>query len=208
VDLQPKLLRVLQEGEYERVGGSETIRVDVRVIAATNRDLPAAIETGRFRADLYYRLSVFPLRVPPLRDRVEDIPLLVRYFAQKYSARLGKRIPTVRPAMMQALQAYAWPGNVRELENVVERGVILTQGADLDLGGWLPTPTMTPPGRSPRTLAELERDHILATLQATGWQVSGEGGAAKLLGLKPTTLEARMKKLGITRRKRADPNIS
>jgi len=208
VDLQPKLLRVLQEGECERVGGSETIRVDVRVIAATNRDLPAAIETGRFRADLYYRLSVFPIRVPPLRDRAEDIPLLVRYFAQKYSSRLGKRTPTVAPAMMRALQASAWPGNVRELENVVERGVILTQGASLDLGGWLPTPTTSPPDLRIRTLAELERDHILATLQATGWRVSGEGGAAQLLGLKPTTLEARMKKLGIMRSKRAGPNIS
>jgi DNA-binding NtrC family response regulator len=139
---------------------------------------------------------------------MEDIPLLVRYFVQKYSSRLGKRIPTVAPAMIRALQAYAWPGNIRELENVVERGVILTQGADLDLGGWLPTRPTSPPGRRIRTLAAQEHDHILATLEATGWRVSGEGGAAQLLGMKATTLEARMKKLGITRPKRADPNIS
>ncbi len=199
-ELQPKLLRVLQEGECERVGGSETIRVDVRVIAATNRDLPHAMEAGRFRADLYYRLSVFPIPVPPLRERVEDIPLLVRYFAQKYSARLGKRIPTAGPATMRALQTYGWPGNVRELENVVERAVILTQGVDLDLSAWLPTPSTSPQGGNVRTLLEVERAHIAATLEATGWRVSGDGGAARLLGMKPTTLEARMKKLGIRRK--------
>jgi transcriptional regulator with GAF, ATPase, and Fis domain len=200
-ELQPKLLRVLQEGEFERVGGSHTMRVDVRVIAATNRDLEQAIQAGRFRADLYYRLSVFPIRLPPLRERPEDIPLLVGYFAQKYGRRLGKRIPSVPPATLQLLGAYPWPGNVRELENVLERALILSQGSHLDLGGWLPRPDTAPRERGPLTLEQLEREHILAVLEGTGWRVSGEGGAAGLLGMKPTTLEARMKKLGITRRR-------
>jgi formate hydrogenlyase transcriptional activator len=200
-ELQPKLLRVLQEGEFERVGGSHTIRVDVRVIAATNRDLEQAIQASRFRADLYYRLSVFPIRLPPLRERAEDIPLLVEYFAQKYSARLGKRIPTVLPATLQALGAYPWPGNVRELENVIERALILNQGAHMDLGGWLPRASTAPREAGTQSLEEIEREHILAVLEGAGWRVSGEGGAARLLGMKPTTLEARMKKLGITRRR-------
>ena len=199
LELQPKLLRVLQEGEFERVGGSHTIRVDVRVIAATNRDLEEAIHASRFRADLYYRLSVFPIRLPPLRERAEDIPLLVRYFAQKYGTRLGKRIPSVLPATLQVLRAYLWPGNVRELENVVERALILSQGAYMDLGGWLPRPSTAPREGETQTLEEVEREHILVVLEETGWRVSGEGGAARLLGTKPTTLEARMKKLGITR---------
>ena len=198
-ELQPKLLRVLQEGEFERVGGSHTIRVDVRVIAATNRDLEEAIHASRFRADLYYRLSVFPIRLPPLRERVDDIPLLVRYFAQKYGTRLGKRIPSVLPATLQVLEAYLWPGNVRELENVVERALILSQGAYMDLGGWLPRPGTAPREGETQTLEEVEREHILVVLEETGWRVSGESGAARLLGMKPTTLEARMKKLGITR---------
>jgi formate hydrogenlyase transcriptional activator len=200
-ELQPKLLRVLQEGEFERVGGSHTIRVDVRVIAATNRDLEQAIQASRFRADLYYRLSVFPIRLPPLRERAADIPLLVAYFALKYSRRLGKRIPSVLPAMLQVLEAYPWPGNVRELENVVERALILSQGAHMDLGDWLPRPSTAPGYGRTQTLEEIEREHILAVLEATGWRVSGEGGTARLLGMKPTTLEARMKKLGIARRR-------
>jgi formate hydrogenlyase transcriptional activator len=199
LELQPKLLRVLQEGEFERVGSPHPIRVDVRVIAATNRDLEQAIQAGRFRADLYYRLSVFPIRLPPLRERVEDIPLLVQYFTHRYAIRLGKRVPSVPAPTMETLQAYAWPGNVRELENVIERAVILSQGAHLDLGGWLPTPGASPRAGGTRTLEELEREHILAMLQMTGWKVSGERGAAKLLGMKPTTVEARMKKLGIRR---------
>jgi formate hydrogenlyase transcriptional activator len=201
LELQPKLLRVLQEGEFERVGGSHTIRVDVRVIAATNRDLEQAIQASRFRADLYYRLSVFPIRLPPLRERAEDIPLLVRYFAQKYGTRLGKRIPSVLPATLQGLGADLWPGNVRELENVIERALILSRGAHMDLGGWLPRPSTAPREGGAQTLEEIEREHILAVLEGTGWRVSGEGGAARLLGMKPTTLEARMKKLGITRRR-------
>jgi formate hydrogenlyase transcriptional activator len=200
-ELQPKLLRVLQEGEFERVGGSHTIRVDVRVIAATNRDLEQAIQASRFRADLYYRLSVFPIRLPPLRDRPEDIPLLIGYFAQKYGRRLGKRIPTVSPGALQLLGGYQWPGNVRELENVVERALILSQGTPLDLSGWLPRPSTAPPERGTQTLEQIEREHILAVLEGTGWRVSGDGGAASVLGMKPTTLEARMKKLRIARRR-------
>jgi transcriptional regulator with GAF, ATPase, and Fis domain len=173
--------------------------VDVRVIAATNRDLEEAIHASRFRADLYYRLSVFPIRLPPLRERAEDIPLLVRYFAQKYGARLGKRIPSVLPATLQVLGAYLWPGNVRELENVVERALILSQGAYMDLGGWLPRPSTALREGGTQTLEEIEREHILVVLEETGWRVSGEGGAARLLRMKPTTLEGRMKKLGITR---------
>jgi formate hydrogenlyase transcriptional activator len=199
LELQPKLLRVLQEGEFERVGSPHPIRVDVRVIAATNRDLEQAIQAGRFRADLYYRLSVFPIRLPPLRERREDIPLLVQYFTHRYATRLGKRVPSVPAPAIETLQAYAWPGNVRELENVIERAVILSQGAHLDLGGWLPTPAASPHAGGIRTLEELEREHILAMLEMTGWRVSGERGAATLLGMKPTTLEARMKKLGIRR---------
>jgi transcriptional regulator with GAF, ATPase, and Fis domain len=194
------LLRVLQEGEFERVGGHQTIRVDVRVIAATNRDLERAIRGSTFRADLYYRLSVVPIRLPPLRERGGDIPLLAGYFAQKHGTRLGKRVPSLLPATLRVLEAYPWPGNVRELENVVERALILSEGAQLDLGGWLPRPSPPPHEEGTQTLEEIEREHILTVLEGTGWRVSGERGAARLLGMKPTTLEARMKKLGIARR--------
>jgi formate hydrogenlyase transcriptional activator len=200
LELQPKLLRVLQEGEFERVGSPQTISVDVRVIAASNRDLEQAIQTGGFRADLYYRLSVFPIRVPPLRERTADIPFLVRYFTHRYATRLGRRIPSVPATAMEALQAYAWPGNVRELENVIERAVILTQGAHLDLSGWVSTSGPSPRSGGIRTLEELEREHIVAVLEVTGWRVSGARGAATLLGMKPTTLEARMRRLGIRRK--------
>ncbi len=200
-DLQVKLLRVLQEGEFERVGSSSTIKANVRVIAATNRDLETAVQEGRFRPDLYYRLSAFPIRLPPLRERAEDIPLLVKHFVGKYGARLGKRIDTIPQAVMDALLAYPWPGNVRELENVIERGVILSRSAQLELGEWPPKPVAVRGATRFPTLEELERDHIMAALELTGWRVSGGKGAAKLLGLKPTTLEARMKKLGITRRR-------
>jgi transcriptional regulator with GAF, ATPase, and Fis domain len=200
LELQPKLLRVLQEGEFERIGASHTTTVDVRVVAATNRDLETAVQEGRFRSDLYYRLNVFPIRLPPLRERTEDIPLLVRYLTLKYGSRLGKRISNATPAIMEVLQTYSWPGNVRELENVIERATILSAGVALDLGWW----PMTIGGRSreggTRTLEEVEREHILSVLKLTGWRVSGERGAAGHLGMKPTTLEARMKKLGITRK--------
>ena len=199
LELQAKLLRVLQAGEFQRVGGTATLRADVRVIGATNRDLEKAVQEGTFRADLYYRLNVFPIALPPLRERPGDIALLVRHFVQKFSQKLGKKIEAVSQATLDALAAYPWPGNVRELENVIERAVIVSQGPTLELGEWLPKPKASP-GEGPfLTLAETERQHILQALETTGWRVSGPRGAAVLLGLKPTTLEARMKKLGITR---------
>jgi formate hydrogenlyase transcriptional activator len=200
-DLQVKLLRVLQEGEFEWVGGAHTFKADVRVIAATNRDLAKAMQEGTFRQDLFYRLYVFPIPMPPLRERRADIPLLVKYFAIKYGKSFGKRIETIPQQTMANLQAYLWPGNVRELEHVIERAVIISQGSRLELGDWLPQPVATPRDLRLSTLAELERDHIIQVLELTGWRVSGEHGAAKVLGLKPTTLEARMKKSGIQRPK-------
>jgi formate hydrogenlyase transcriptional activator len=199
LELQPKLLRVLQEGEFERLGTSHTTTVDLRVITATNRDLERAVNEGRFRSDLYYRLNVFPIHLPPLRDRKEDIPLLVRYLAQRYGTRSGKRIPAVSQETLQVLQEYPWPGNVRELENVVERAMILSKGEGLDLAGALTTSRGGRREPGIRTLDDIQREYILTVLERTGWRVSGEQGAAELLGLKPTTLEARMKKLGITR---------
>lgn len=205
LDLQAKLLRVLQEGEFERVGGSQTLKTDVRIIAATNRDLEQRCREGLFRHDIYYRLNVFPIHSPPLRDRCEDIPLLVRHFVQKYAATLGKSIETVPLATLGRLQGYSWPGNVRELQHVIERAVIVTRGPSLEFGDWLREPTAevsVASGKTPvTTLEQMEREHILKTLDITGWRVSGEHGAARLLGLKPTTLEARMKKLGIERKR-------
>ncbi|MDG4555418.1 MAG: sigma-54-dependent Fis family transcriptional regulator [Candidatus Competibacter sp.] len=203
LDLQAKLLRVLQEGEFERVGGSQTLKTDVRVIAATNRDLEQRCREGQFRPDLYYRLNVFPIQSPALRDRREDIPLLVRHFVQKYAASLGKTIETVPLATLARLQAYSWPGNVRELQHVIERAVIVSRGATLEFGDWLrePTAEIGLGKASVTTLEEMEREHIVKMLEITGWRVSGENGAARLLGLKATTLEARMKKLGIERKR-------
>jgi PAS domain S-box-containing protein len=199
LDLQVKLLRVLQEGELERVGGSRTIKVDVRVIAATHKDLDAAVAEGRFRADLFYRLNVFPIRTPALRERREDVPALVRYFVMKYSSKMGKRIDTVPKSALDSLGAYAWPGNVRELANVLERSVIISRGTTLELGEWVTLPVEPIPVRRDPTLQELTRQRIIEALEETGWRVSGPRGAAQLLGLKATTLEARMKRLGITR---------
>jgi transcriptional regulator with GAF, ATPase, and Fis domain len=201
LDLQVRLLRVLQEGELERVGGTRTLRVDVRVIAATHHDLEEAVSAGIFRADLFYRLNVFPIRMPPLRERRDDIPLLVRHLAQKYSAKLGKRIERIPQAALDALTAYDWPGNIRELGNIIERSVIVSKGTTLELAEWTParqhtSGVVSEPGRA---LEEVERAHISAVLESTGWRVSGPRGAARVLGLKPTTLEARMKRLGITR---------
>jgi len=200
LDLQAKLLRVLQEGQFERVGGSQTIRVRVRVIAATNRDLEKALQVGTFREDLYYRLNVFPIQVPPLRDRKEDIPHLVRHLAMKYCAKFGKKIETIPQAKMKLLLACPWPGNIRELENVIERAVIVSRGPELDLGEWPPGAATIPRSLRTSTLAELEREHILRVLKATGWHVSGEKGAARILGIKRTTLQGKMKKLGIQRK--------
>ncbi len=199
LDLQVKLLRVLQDGTFERVGGTRTLSADVRVIAASNRDLEAAVRDGRFRSDLYYRLNVFPIRVPALRERREDVPVLMRHFVMKYAARLGKRIDKIPQRGLEQLGSYDWPGNVRELENVIERAVILSSGSELELEEWLPRrPGGSAPAQVP-SLAELEREHITRVLRTTGWRVRGERGAARILGLKPTTLEARMKKLGIER---------
>jgi formate hydrogenlyase transcriptional activator len=197
LELQAKLLRVLQEGEFERVGGVQTLKVNVRVVAATNQDLEKAVESGRFRADLYYRLNVFPITVPPLRERKEDIPVLARHLVIRNAARLGKRIDEVRKRDLEALVAYGWPGNVRELENVVERAVILTRGPALELGDCLPVAAPAPPRSCGATLAEVEHVHIIEALRSTRGRVSGPRGAARLLGIKPTTLEARIRRLGI-----------
>jgi len=200
LELQAKLLRVLQEGEFERLGNSRTLKVNVRVIAATNRDLEKSVREGSFRSDLFYRLNVFPIHLPPLRERKEDIPLLVSYLTKKYGTRHGKRIESVPQSLIHALQSYPWPGNIRELENIIERAVILTQGAQLEMPNWQSRPTSMPSVAKIASLEELDREHILEVLSMTGWRVSGQSGAAKLLGLKRTTLEARMKKLGIARK--------
>jgi formate hydrogenlyase transcriptional activator len=199
LDLQSKLLRVLQEGEFERVGGTLTFRVDVRVIAATNRNLEQLSKAGQYRPDLYYRLNVFPVHLPPLREREGDIPLLVRYFAHKHAAGLGKKIEKIPAGLMTALQRYHWPGNIRELEHVIERAVILSEDTELAMVDWLSTPSQMGEKGTLPTLEDLERDHIVRVLEHTNWRVSGDKGAAKILGLNPTTLEARMKKLGIVR---------
>ena len=200
LELQVKLLRVLQEQEFERLGSTRTIHVNVRVIAATNRDLGLMVEEQEFRSDLYYRLKVFPVTVPPLRDRAEDIPLLVRHFAQKLALRMKKRIETIPSEAMKALQAYHWPGNVRELENFIERAVILTQGPDLfvSLAELKRTPSHTTnPGTT--TLEQAEREHILKSLRETNWTIGGPTGAAARLGMKRTTLQSKMQKLNISR---------
>jgi len=199
VELQTKLLRVLQEGEFERLGNPKTRTVDVRVIAATNKNLEKAIAEGTFREDLYYRLNVFPLHMPPLRDRKEDIPLLVQHFCLKFGSKFGKQIGAVPGKVMDALMNYHWPGNVRELENVIERAVIISKGTRLNLGDSLPKAMGVPQSEKITTLAESEKDQILKTLESTNWRVSGDKGAARLLGMKRTTLEARMKKLNIQR---------
>jgi transcriptional regulator with GAF, ATPase, and Fis domain len=198
LELQTKLLRVLQDGQFERLGSVKTISVDVRVIAATNRDLRKAVREGRFRRDLYYRLNVFPITVPPLRERRDDIPLLTWAFVKHFSESMGKQISTINKNCMDRLKAYSWPGNVRELKNVIERSMILSTGPVLHIGEIESDATEEPLNL---TLDELERAHILKVLENTGWRVRGDSGAARILGLKPTTLEARMRKLGIQRGK-------
>ncbi len=198
---QAKLLRVLQEGVFERVGGSETRKVDVRVNAATNRDLVTHVKEGSFRPDLFYRLNVFPITLPPLRQRKKDLPLLIKHFVRTYAEKYGKRIETVPARAMTALQAHEWPGNVRELQHVIERALILTRGAEVAFDEEFLASGPAGQGSPPpiERLEEAERAHILKALELTGWRVSGMGGAAERLGLKPSTLEFRMKKLGITR---------
>ena len=210
-ELQPKLLRMLQEREFERLGSTRTLRADVRLIAATNRDLPAMVEAQKFRADLFFRLNVFPIQIPSLRERSEDIPLLVRHFATAFARRMDKVIETIPSETMKALSRYGWPGNIRELQNVIERAVILSPGpvlivptVQLQSRTGLESPgreqgKAKPPRRRPvrSILAEVDRDQILQTLKETGGQIGGPGGAADRLGLKRTTLITRMKKLGI-----------
>jgi transcriptional regulator with GAF, ATPase, and Fis domain len=204
LEMQPKLLRVLQEGEIERVGGSRTIPVNVRVIAATNRDLKADIEAGRFREDLFYRISVYPITVPPLRDRREDIPHLVEHFSQHFARSRGRRISEIPAEAMRRLESYQWPGNVRELQNVIERAVLTSTGGVLKLAEPLlndsgkPTSPDSPEmGEGLMTLDDLERRHIERVLTSTRGKVSGSSGAAEILGLHANTLRYRMKKLGI-----------
>jgi len=200
LELQAKLLRVLETGEFERLGSPRTIKVDVRLIAATHRDLAEEIREGRFREDLYYRLNVFPIRVPPLRDRAEDIPLLVWAFLEEFSSRMGKKITQVPRRTMDALQRHPWPGNVRELRNVVEHGAIITVGETLRI----PVLDEAAPAAPAMTLAEVEREHILRRLESTGWHIKGPKGAAAQLGLNPATLYSRMKKLGIRTRRQGE----
>jgi formate hydrogenlyase transcriptional activator len=222
LDMQVKLLRVLQEHEFEPVGSSRTVKVDVRVIAATNRDLEHEVSAGRFRADLYYRLNVLPIRVPSLRERRSDISQLVMFFVQRHAKRIGRTIEGVTRDSMDRLTRYAWPGNVRELENVLERALVLSSGGMLDIGGDFlpqlrtmyapesrPTPIEVPsPSPAPLppaapvgsgTLEDVERAHILAVLGQTGWVIEGPRGAAKILDMHPNTLRSRMKKLGVER---------
>ena len=201
LELQCKLLRVIQEGEFERLGSPRTIKIDVRIIAATNRSLEEEIRNGRFRGDLFYRLNVFPITIPPLRQRKEDIPPLVDYFVAKFNKKTGKRIETVSKDTLNVLQEYDWPGNVRELESVIERAVITSQGTELQVldrfeisrGAGKET------AQDVKPLDEMEREHIFQVLKNTGWRIEGEAGAAVILGLNPSTLRGRMRKYGIRR---------
>jgi len=197
--LQPKLLRALQEKQFERLGSPQTITVDVRLIAVTNRDLETLVEEGRFRSDLYYRLNVFPITLPPLRERTGDVPLLAQYFLQQYSRRMGKNVESIPAETLQTFSQYAWPGNVRELEHFVERAVILTSGSILRV-----PPLGSKSQRKPKPalvdrLADAEREHILRVLRETNGIISGPRGAAARLGVKRTTLASKMHRLGISR---------
>ena len=201
LELQAKLLRVLQEREFERLGSARVLRTDARVIAATNFDLGKAVERHEFRADLFYRLAVFPVRLPPLRERQEDIPALVSHFTHHFADRMNRVIKTIPSDVMETLTRYRWPGNVRELQNVVERAVILSPGPVLNLPtqDLLSASTRPQQAGTPRTMEEAERAHILTTLEETGWVLSGPGGAATRLSMNRSTLQFRMKRLGITR---------
>jgi formate hydrogenlyase transcriptional activator len=199
LELQSKLLRVLQEQEFERLGGTKTLHVDVRLIAATNRDLKSLVENKQFRSDLYYRLNVFPITLPPLRERREDIPILVRYFTQHYALRMKKNIQTVPAKALEMLSRYDWPGNIRELENLVERSVILTHGTDLQVPISELRAERRSSGASPATLEDVEREQILRALREAKWVVGGPAGAAARLGIKRTTLQSKIQRLGISR---------
>ncbi|MFC1868464.1 sigma 54-interacting transcriptional regulator [Thermodesulfobacteriota bacterium] len=197
ISLQAKLLRVLQDGQFERLGSTKTIKVDARVIAATNRNLTEAVQEGKFREDLYYRLNIFPITMPPLRERPEDIPTLVWAFVKEFGETMGKLIENIPQKRMAELQHYTWPGNVRELRNVIERAMILSKDSTLRVHA---PPFFDSKHPKPLRLKDIEKKHILEVLEKTGWRVRGNGGAAEILGLKPTTLDSRIKKLGIKRR--------
>ena len=205
LELQAKLLRVIQHKEFERLGSSHTVKVDVRIVATTNRDLEEEVREGRFRQDLYYRLNVFPITVPPLRQRKEDIPLMVQVFIERYARKLGKQITSIQKETMKALQDYPWPGNVRELESIIERAVILCPGPVLQLAEKLEI-SSHPFSSVLRTLDETERNQILKILSETRWCIEGKNGAAMILGLHPSTLRARMHKLGIVRPETKESN--
>jgi transcriptional regulator with GAF, ATPase, and Fis domain len=200
-DSQAKLLRVLQEREFDRVGGNSPKKIDVRVIAATDRDLRAAVRDRAFREDLYYRLSVFPLDLPPLRERTEDIPLLTMFLLEKFAARIGRRFEATEPATIRRLMTYPWPGNVRELENVLERAVILSAGplVEIDPDILRPFDARIEAGPHSDSLENVERAHIVSVLERTRWVIEGARGAAAILGLHPNTLRSRLKKLGLAR---------
>jgi transcriptional regulator with GAF, ATPase, and Fis domain len=201
LELQTKLLRVLQDGEFEKLGQPNAIKVDVRVIAATNRNLEKMIETKKFRQDLYYRLNVFPIKCPPLRDRKGDVPILAKYFIDKYNLKIGRNVSRISKKIINIFESYHWPGNVRELENIIERALIISQGEELTIGNWFYQDGHQSNDDTTSTLQDIECKHIKKILESTSWRVSGKGGAAEKLGLKPTTLEARMRKLGILRPK-------
>ena len=201
MEVQAKLLRVLQQGEFQRLGSPKTHKVDVRIIAATNRDLAEEVRKGRFREDLYYRLRVFPIEIPPLRERLEDIPLLVFAFMEEFTTRMGKKISNIPRKAMEALQRHSWPGNIRELRNVIEHIVIVSSGETLKVSFLGDSPSRD---AQPVTLAEAEREHILKTLENTSWRIKGPHGAAARLALQPSTLYSRMQKLGIPHRRQKD----
>jgi transcriptional regulator with GAF, ATPase, and Fis domain len=196
---------VIQHSEFERLGSSHTVKVDVRIVATTNRNLEEEVRKGRFRQDLYYRLNVFPITVPPLRQRTVDIPLMVQVFMERYSRKLGKQITSIQKETLKALQDYPWPGNVRELESIIERAVILCPGPVLQLADKLEI-SSPPLSSTVRTLEETERNQIFKTLSETRWRIEGKDGAAAILGLHPSTLRARMHKLGIARPETKEPD--
>ncbi len=201
LELQSKLLRVIQDGEFERLGSPRTLKTDVRIIAATNRSLAEEVKNGRFREDLFYRLNVFPITMPPLRQRKDDIPLLVSHFVSKFNSKIGKKIETVSKDTLNTLEQYHWPGNVRELESVIERAVIISQGSALQVMDRFDAfhKTEEPGVQEIKALVDLEHDHIVQVLQKTGWRIEGKNGAALILGLNASTLRARMRKYGIVR---------
>jgi transcriptional regulator with GAF, ATPase, and Fis domain len=197
LDLQVKLLRVLQDGEFQRLGSHRTLKVDVRVIAATNRDLAAMVREGRYREDLFHRLNVFPIVAPTLRERITDIPLLVWKFVEVFNRKMGRSIDSIPKPLMERLKQYHWPGNVRELRNMVERAMIVSEGRTLMIE--LPDGHSASAPAPSKTLTDVERHHILDVLESTRWRISGKGGAAEVLGLQRSTLRSRMKNLGIVR---------